>query len=140
MDYFSFSLDLLLSSLLCFAAVGVTLSLNGKVIANDSFVNADDIGENDDALHCQTDKKSCCRYGVNRFGEWYFPNGTRVGMREGTRDNYFYRNRGDKIVRLNRRHNPPERGQFHCEVPDADGVNQTVFVNIGMYFEEHTIY
>lgn len=25
---------------------------------------------------------------------------------------------------------PPERGQFYCKIPDANDVNQTVYVNI----------
>jgi hypothetical protein len=38
------------------------------------------------------------------------------------------------VVRLNRQGNPTERGRFHCEVPNAAGVNVTVYVNIGEWF------
>ena len=33
-------------------------------------------------------------------------------------------------VRLWRRYTPQERGLFHCELPDANGVNQIHYVNI----------
>ena len=133
MDYFSFLLDLLLSSLLYFTAVGVTLSLNGEMIANDSFVNASSIGENDDALLCHTNKIDCCGTESNRDGEWYF-SGTPVGLKGNPAiDNNLYRNRGDKVVRLNRRGNPSERGRFSCVVPNANDVEQTVFINVGKH-------
>ena len=35
------------------------------------------------------------------------------------------------MVRLNHRGIPPERGRFCCEVPNADGVLVTMYVNIG---------
>ena len=89
-----------------------------------------DIGENNNALLCHTDKTDCCN---NRIGEWYFPNGNKVqimGIDRNT-DHYFYRNRGSKVVRLHRVMDPPERGRFSCEVPDSSGKNQTIYVNIG---------
>ena len=50
--------------------------------------------------------------------------------------NFFYRDRGEGIVRLNRYGDPPEgsRGLFRCEIPDANGVIVTIFVNIGECF------
>ena len=112
------------------------LSLNGHFIANNSYVDVDDIGEDDDALLCHTDKPDCCNpflvYGI-RAGEWYYPNGSRVGIQGGYQDE-FYRNRRAQVVRLNRRQGTfTARGLFRCEVPDASGIIQTVFVNIGMY-------
>ena len=109
------------------------LSLNRHPIANNSYVDVNDIGEYDDALLCHTDKPDCCYpyYGL-RVGEWYYPNGSRVRIQGGYQDE-FYRNRGAQIVRLNRRQGTfTARGLFRCEVPDINNNIQTVYVNIGM--------
>ena len=121
------------------AAEGVFLSLKGVPIANNGYVDVDNIGENDAALLCHTNKIECCDF-PNRIGEWYFPcNKTmKVGtLGDPARNNTFYRNRGPSIVRLNCRGNPSQRGCFRCEVPDANNVNQIIFVNIGMFFSTY---
>ena len=40
------------------------------------------------------------------------------------------------VVRLNRLGDPPERGRFRCEVPNADGDMVAMYVNIGEYRHE----
>ena len=117
------------------ATSGVYLSLKGAYLANNSYVDVDDIGEDENALICHTNKTGCCHYYDDRAGEWYFPNGSSVQTRDGNRysglTEYFYRNRGESIVRLNRYGNSPlERGHFYCELPDANDVNKTLHVNI----------
>ena len=108
--------------------------LKGASIANDGYVDPDQIGRNDDALICRTNKTNCCR--DMRGGEWYFPNRTQIDIQgnneKAKRTDFFYRNRESRVVRLNTINNPPERGQFYCVVPDANDRNQTVYVNIGM--------
>ena len=126
---------------LFFAAESVHLTLKGAPIANHSFVDVDDIGEGDAALLCHTNKTDCCMGHRNRAGEWYFS--CNQDMKVGILGNpplassLFYRNRGLSVVRLNRHGNPSQRGCFRCEVPDANNVNQTIFVNIGMFFSTY---
>ena len=113
------------------------LSLNGVTVPNDGYVLASGIDRDDTGLHCNTDRSDCCRKAPQ--GEWYYPDGNRVQIYTqeiATRPtgNFFYRNRFTQIVRLNRLGNPPERGRFRCEVPNADGVIVTVYVNIGEWF------
>ena len=91
---------------------------------NNSVFAITDIGENEAALVCQTDREPCCRSQPNRAGEWYFPNGTKLlfsGARYG-----LYRNRGDDgTVRLNRRLNiESPTGVYRCQVPNANSINQ----------------
>ena len=113
--------------------MGVSLSLRGVSIANNSYVDIDYIGEHHDALLCHTNKTDCCVYKYARAGEWYFPNGTKVNiLGYNPPENYFYRNRGQSVVRLNGRGSPSQRGRFRCEVPDANNNKQNVFINIGM--------
>ena len=123
-------------------AAGVYLSLNGVAIPNDGYVIASDIGEDDNGLYCNTDRSDCCGRadhpnGTIVQGEWYYPNGSQVQSfthevaLDPTRS-FFYRNRFTQAVRLNRdTGNPQERGRFRCEVPNADGDNVTMYVNIG---------
>lgn len=90
------------------------MSLKGVAIPNDSYVDIDDIGLEDNALLCH-----CCDSNTNnRVGEWYFPSGNPV-QTKGSNGN-FYRDRDIATVtlRLNRVTNPQERGHFCCEVPE----------------------
>ena len=93
---------------------GATLSLRGAAIENNSFVNVDDIGDNNEvALLCHTDKYDCCRYPY-RSGEWFYPDGSQVGAYvsyNGVTD-FFYRNRDYSVVRLLHVGSPSVRGQF----------------------------
>ena len=97
-------------------------------------MDVDDIGEgNDAALLCHTDKTDCCN-AHNRAGEWYYPNGTTVGIRyTGEANLEFYRDRGTRVVRLNHRQGiSTERGCFRCEIPDSRDILQNIYINIGM--------
>ena len=99
--------------------------------SNNSIVNIIDIGSHNGALLCIIDNPSCC-YSIsyyNRAGEWYFPDKSKVPLESYGGD--FYRNRGDRVVRLNRRNNAiMPVGEYCCEVPDASGINQRVCVNV----------
>ena len=99
---------------------------------SNGFVNVNDIDEDYSALLCQTNKTDCCHIIPNRAGEWYFSNGSLVGRNHYPQQyDLFYRSRGHQVVYLNRHGNPSERGRFYCVLPDANNIDQTVFVNIG---------
>ena len=103
--------------------------LKGKEYANNSVIIIGTIGEGDDALLCKTNKEECCSDKPNRFGEFYYPDSTMVAInkaREG-----FYRNRGDQLVRLNRRPGTlSPTGVYKCELPDSNGVMQKIYANL----------
>ena len=113
-------------------------------IPNDGYVRVFDIGRDDAGLHCNTDRNDCCRRNdhpnaTEAQGEWYYPNGSQLlsytwEIASGPTRDFFYRNRFTQIVILNRHDNPQVRGRFRCEVPNADGVIVTVYVNIGEWF------
>jgi hypothetical protein len=79
-----------------------------------------DVGEGSasgGALLCMTNKPMCCDDTPpnRRQGEWFYPNGTKVGIPASGDD--FYRNRGTSVVRLNRRNNVMQpTGLYCCEV------------------------
>ena len=92
----------------------------------------------DTALRCETDLEDCCGSPRTVRGHWYYPDG-REALNSGTPA--YRSNRGPNevtngekfygSVRLWRRYTPGERGRFRCELPNAAGVVQTLYVSIG---------
>ena len=92
----------------------------------------EDIGEGDDALICITFQTACCRPPYTgemmaSFGNWFFPNVTRVPTSDEKVD--IYRTRGQMVVRLHRRRGG-EEGIYYCEIPDAMNVIQTIYIGV----------
>ena len=105
---------------------GVALSLGDQSYPNNSIILFEDIGEAANALLCMTDSVDCCSGGG---GRWYFPNGSEAvgGFLGGS----IFRNRAPQIVRLNRRNDAQSpNGIYRCEIPDARGNTQKLFVTI----------
>ena len=92
-----------------------------------------DIGSTDDtALLCHTNHPPPPG-SQHSGGEWFAPDGTRVGTVGTTDVPGFRRNRGSMVVRLLRDTNtgtPPE-GIYRCSIMDADGNDHNV--HVGLY-------
>ena len=121
--------------------------LLGEIIPNNSLVNLDDLayqapdlaGYSEDptnangrqTLMCVTDLVDCCE--TPELGNWHLPADiVSGGLFQINRGQNEVRN-GEQFygsVRLWRRYTPRERGLFRCELPDANGDNQTLYVNI----------
>ena len=104
--------------------------------ANNSVVMITGIGDTSNRLVCTTERSPCCAAMANRFGDWYFPNGSAV-RRMGDGDS-FYRSRRDAVgsvlgaVLLHRRDNAMSpTGIYRCMIPGADGMDQ--FLYVGLY-------
>ena len=117
------------TSILYSVILGIYFQLKGVNYTNNSEVIITDIGSSDDeSLLCITDKTDCCE-NPNRMGEWYFPDMSMVRV-NGSGDSFF-RNRGPSVVRLHRRHDVTmPTGDFYCEVPDANGVDQRIYIRV----------
>ena len=103
--------------------------LDGRTYPNNSVFLMTDVGADDSALLCVTDRVNCCDQLPNRMGEWFYPNGEPV-PNLATGEN-FYRNRGSQVVRLNRRNSAlSPTGKYRCVVLDASGTSQTLIANI----------
>ena len=113
-------------------AGNVLFSLNGTTYQNNSLVTLEDIGEKNASLLCMTNLTACCRHPYSEngssLGNWFFPNEARVPSCNFSSD--LYRDRGQMVVRMKRRRGG-EEGIYHCKIPDAMNVLQTVY--IGMY-------
>ena len=111
----------------------VGLLFRGNIVQNNSVVTIEEIGENENALICRTTLRPCCNTLPNRYGEWYYPNGTIVPTSGAGYD--YYRSRGDDgTVRLNRRNSAASPSAvFYCQLPDSNGNTQTLYV--GLYLD-----
>jgi hypothetical protein len=110
---------------------GVHIQLNRQIIDENGSVNITDIGENDTAVLCVTDREECCAVRPGRAGEWYYPNNKRVETEGHSRYGSFYRDRGPGVVRLNRRYNAMMPiGSFCCEIPDRNNTMQRLCIMI----------
>ena len=96
------------------------------------------ICEDDDALFCITNQTACCQHPYTDgqmlvLGNWFFPNGTRVPnhiVNESLNLIWnFHRSRGQMVVGLNRR-GGGVNGIYHCKIPDAMNVTQTLYIGV----------
>ena len=116
-------------------------------VANNGYVPFPHVGETQNSVSwcvkCHTDKSECCRAqsanGRRALGDWFYPNGsvvlsnTQFSSLNSHDQPFFAKNRGEKFVRLYRPNTPTFgelRGRFHCVIPDKEGNNQTVYINI----------
>ena len=76
-----------------------------------------------------TNLTACCRspYTIRSTGNWFFPNGTRVPSSGHHWD--FHRTRGHMRVPLQRRRGGVT-GIYHCVIPDAMNVTQTIYIGV----------
>ena len=110
----------------------IRFSLNGTTYENNSIVMLEDIGEGGNALDCLTDLTACCRPPYTNsvrsaMGNWFFPNGTRVPSSGQRWD--IHRTRGHMKVLMQRRRGGVT-GVYHCVIPDALNVIQTIYIGI----------
>ena len=115
--------------------------LDGQPIVNNSIVLLRNISVGDaGALLCTTNSTTCCRGTGQAAGEWFYPNGRMVPINNPAPDppEPYYRNRGTSLIRLNRRSSQGlssmYTGVYCCEIPDQNGVTQTLCV--GAYLTE----
>ena len=97
-------------------------------LTNNSIVTMTDIGTGAAALVCKTYYIPCCDSG-NPETQWYFPDGSLVPNDPALP---YQRTRGKYPGRviLSRNSNSTITGIFHCDIPDVNGVIQSLYVGI----------
>ena len=120
----------------CSPAV-IVLSIGGTVYTNNTALSFSLIGEGSSALTCHTELSTCCREQDNlnggALGGWRGPDGVSVPSEAaiGTTAEGFYVTRGISTISLNRRCSETNAGGVYCcTIPRADGVTQTLCVNV----------
>ena len=129
-------------------ATGIGLTLNSVQYTNNSVVTITDIGTGSAALLCTTTNSGCCS-SQNPTTQWYFPNGAQVPNFGNPQPSMTFsrgRSQSPGTVRLN--HNPEATttGIFHCDILDASGDLQSIYVGIytvtagesTTWYDEHT--
>ena len=117
----------------CAIYTGIELTLDSVQYTNNSIVTITGIGTGIAALHCTTTYLPCCYSGPPPGTHWYFPNGSRV---ENTDNLPYYRSRidGGRVppgaVFLHRNPGATTTGVFRCEILDATGAFQSIYVGI----------
>ena len=116
------------------AIPGVYLTLNGSYIPNHGYVMISDIGStNDTALVCNTNHPVTLP-SQNSGGNWFAPNGARVGGMHETIANVpgFDSDICPMMVRLyrNTATGTPSEGIYYCVVEDDTFTYQTVYVGL----------
>ena len=126
----------------CILDQSVFLSLgHTEYFVNNTQIIVTDIGSTDSTtLNCHTDSTTCCRgthnpKGYNGFGEWVFPDGSRIAQNSITGDG-FYWIRGYQTIILYRQGNiQAPLGSYCCRIPDSYGANKTFCANhVGRLF------
>lgn len=125
---------------------GVYLSLLGVVLTNDSIVSISDIiaSENREdnmdrpeshedrmgPLVCYTDRRDCCSEPSE--GDWYLPDHSSASDSKG----FLVSNEYPSTLELTRDSNMPDfmppSGEYCCWILDANGLNQSACVSVGM--------
>ena len=115
-----------------FSLVPVQLIFRGVPFPNNSVLSLNNIGDTStgSAILCTTNRSPCCSTTLNRFGEWYYPDGSVVPNNGAGEE--FFRGRGDnQTIYLNRRNNAQSpSGSFCCELPDDSDVTHTLCVSL----------
>ena len=114
---------------ICYSQIaGIQLTLNGVTYPNNSIVTNTDIGTGSAALLCTTTYTPCCT-SANPETQWFFPNGSQVPNNPSLP---YQRNRGrypGRVI-LIRNSESTTTGIFHCDILDASGVTQSLYVGI----------
>ena len=112
----------------------------GQTLANHSYVDLSLVGGDDsgsDTVQCHTDLAHCCSGAQgSHHGDWYFPNGDRLGFSDENDDIFEFCE--SQRVHLRRRNSATSPvGIYRCDIPtnavhdDTDiSVRDTVYVGL----------
>ena len=114
-------------------STGIGLTLNGVQYTNNSVVTITDIGTGSAALLCTTTNSDCCFSGQGNG--WYFPSGSQVPNRGMPVPSMtFSRTRSSSpdggTVLLHRNSAATTTGVFRCDILDASGGLQSIYVGV----------
>lgn len=103
--------------------------LGDEVLANNSAISLQQLGEGAASLAATTTYEGCCRR--QRIGEFFYQNDQLVGLRNAAEP--FYRNRGEQEVRLHYRGGAVDEsllGEFSCKILDGCGDSTFLYIHI----------
>ena len=112
------------------------VSFMDQTLANHSYVDLSLVGTRGrGSVRCHTDLNTCCSSAQgNHRGDWYLPNGTRLGFSDGNGE--FYEYRRSQRVDLRRRNSATSPfGIYCCDIPvhDDNDISVRATVYVGLY-------
>ena len=100
-------------------------------LSNNSLLSLDNLGEADRALVCSTYRNDNGSIIINDHGNWFLPNGSRIGSTANDFQTLHVNNLEYQAIELNRVHNSTlPTGVYHCEMMDKENTIHSLFVGI----------
>ena len=108
------------------------LSFMGQTLTEHSWVNISLVGTGSDSVHCHTDLNTCCSgFQGSHRGDWYFPNGDRLPLPDGSA---IIESRQAQRVDLRRSSGTEPTGIYRCDIPTVtvhgNGMRKTIYVGL----------
>ena len=111
--------------------LGVTLEHGPRRLMNNSIVILNDIGEDSEALFCATDSRTCCSAESEDDGNWYSPNGSKIGPQTINSSQALYISWNNHTIGLNYVNiSDIASGIYHCELADNNNITNHLYVGI----------
>ena len=113
------------------------VSFMGNIFTNHSYLNASLLGSSEsNSVQCHTNVGTCCTSAQGRFrGDWFHPNGSRLGFSFNGGD--IYQTREAQRVDLFRRNNANANGIFFCNISvhvESVGIYVGLYTNGGQFY------
>ena len=113
------------------------VSFMGTNFTNHSYINASLVGSSEsNSVQCHTNVDRCCTSAQGQFrGDWFHPNGSRLGFSFNGGD--IYQTRGAQRVDLFRRNNANANGIFFCNISvrvESVGIYMGLYTNGGQFY------
>ena len=117
------------------SSLDLSFLLKGQLYRNNSVVTVTDIGTSTGlGIYCLTPSLECCSdsetpNAASVTREWYLPDGTPVASDNSP----FIKNQVSSAVSLHNDRlsfNTAPDGVYHCEIPDASGASQNIYIGI----------
>ena len=110
------------------------VSFMGQTLADHSYVDISQVGDDSDSVLCHTDLSTCCSGGQGPHrGNWYFPNGTRLPFPSKINPPIF-ESRQAQRVDLRRTSGTGPTGIYRCDIETEavhdNGMTETVYVGL----------
>ena len=114
------------------------VSFMGQKLTNHSYVNLTLRNMSNNLLvGCHTDLMTCCSSSNIHQGDWYFPNGERVKLKEDGL--YIYKKCGNKQVSILFKNAAViPSGIFRCDIPTSNTENDSLVIKNTLYVGLYT--
>lgn len=106
----------------------MTLEHGPERLMNNSLITAN---EGSEALLCATDSTTCCTAESEHDGNWYSPNGSKIGPQIENSTQALYISRNNQTVDLNYMNvSDIPSGIYRCEIADTSSITNHLYVGI----------